>query len=194
MLIFPSSFYTGVLTQTFFHFFPGICVPIQTIRKQLTYQTQQVSGPGWVTIGDGIGFTNPLHSPGITASMASSTFAAELTRKALAAKDEAERREVWKAYDEWCAAAIPALNQMNKVRSRFHDSSCSFTHLIPPSINLVQLRLLQEGSLRPSGLLDVAVLRWYRHSRLAAHSSSIPPQLGHLDGPQHELGLGLSGT
>lgn len=85
-----------------------------TIRKQLSYQTQQVSGPGWVTIGDGIGFTNPLHSPGITASMASSTYAAELTRKALAAKDEAERREVWKVYDDWCAAAIPALFQMNK--------------------------------------------------------------------------------
>jgi len=87
----------------------------QTIRKQLAYQTQVVSGPGWVTIGDGIGFTNPLYSPGITASMASSTYAAELTREALSKKTEEERHEVWKSYDEWCAAAIPSLHQMNKV-------------------------------------------------------------------------------
>lgn len=57
------------------------------IRKQLNYQSTVVSGPGWVTIGDGqftlsynvqlsdypsmlfpgIGFTNPLLSPGINA-------------------------------------------------------------------------------------------------------------------------------
>lgn len=88
---------------------------LQTIRKQLAYQTQQVSGPGWITIGDGVGFTNPLHSPGITAAMASSTYAAELTREVIAAKTEAERREVLKPYDAWCAAAIPSLHKMNKV-------------------------------------------------------------------------------
>jgi hypothetical protein len=84
-----------------------------TIRKQLTYQTQVVSGPGWVTVGDGIGFTNPLHSPGITASMASSVYAAEISQVALSKKTEEERRELWKPYDDWCAAAIPSLNQMN---------------------------------------------------------------------------------
>ena len=49
--------------------------------------------------------------------MASSTYAAELTRTVLSKKTEEERREVWKSYDDWCAAAIPALDQMNQVCS-----------------------------------------------------------------------------
>jgi len=52
--------------------------------------------------------------------MASSTYAAELTREVLSKKTEEDRHEVWKPYDDWCAAAIPALNQMNTVRS-FRD-------------------------------------------------------------------------
>ncbi|KAE9392988.1 hypothetical protein BT96DRAFT_924348 [Gymnopus androsaceus JB14] len=84
------------------------------IRKQLSYQSQVVSGPGWVTVGDGVGFTNPLLSPGINAGMASSTFAAELTPASLKSKTEEERAAVWKQYDDYCAAAVPSLNLMNQ--------------------------------------------------------------------------------
>ncbi|KAJ7067900.1 hypothetical protein C8F01DRAFT_1116154 [Mycena amicta] len=84
------------------------------IRKQLSYQSQVVSGPGWVTIGDGIGFTNPLLSPGINAGMASTTFAADLTVASLKVKTEEERLSVWEKYDKYCAAAVPSLNQMNQ--------------------------------------------------------------------------------
>lgn len=87
------------------------------IRKQLSYQTTVVSGPGWATIGDGIGFTNPLLSPGINAGMASSTFAADLTVDAVRAsgKGEEQRLKVWKKYDDYCATAVPSLFTMNKV-------------------------------------------------------------------------------
>jgi hypothetical protein len=85
------------------------------IRKQLAYQTQVVSGPGWVTVGDGVGFTNPLHSPGITSGMATDVLAGDLTPAALKAKTEEERIAVWKQYDEWCSRAIPSLHAMNKV-------------------------------------------------------------------------------
>ncbi|KAF7313452.1 hypothetical protein HMN09_00501100 [Mycena chlorophos] len=84
------------------------------IRKQLTYQSQIVSGPGWVTIGDGVGFTNPLLSPGINAGMASTTYAADCTLASIKAKTEEERLAVWKKYDDYCAAAVPSLNQMNQ--------------------------------------------------------------------------------
>lgn len=50
--------------------------------------------------------------------MASSTYAAELTRTALSKKTETERREVWAPYDDWCARAIPSLHQMNKVNPK----------------------------------------------------------------------------
>lgn len=38
-------------------------------RKQLTYQSPKVSGPGWIAIGDAVGFTNLLFSPGINANI-----------------------------------------------------------------------------------------------------------------------------
>ncbi|KAF9503978.1 hypothetical protein BS47DRAFT_1374437 [Hydnum rufescens UP504] len=83
------------------------------IRKQLTYQTQVVSGPGWVTVGDGIGFTNPLHSPGITSGMATGVFAADLTAAAIKVKNEEERKALWSRYDEYCANAVTSLHIMN---------------------------------------------------------------------------------
>lgn len=92
------------------------------IRKTLTYQSPVVSGPGWLAIGDACGFTNPLHSPGITASMSTSTYAAELTHEALAVARratnvedaEASIRKTFAPYDEFSKRLIPALNQMNR--------------------------------------------------------------------------------
>ena len=94
------------------------------IRKSLTYQSPVVSGPGWLAIGDSCGFTNPLHSPGITAAMSTSTYAAELTHKALDAARSADNaeaaelsiRETLTPYDDFAKRLYPALNQMN----RFH--------------------------------------------------------------------------
>ncbi|KAE9387409.1 hypothetical protein BT96DRAFT_948371 [Gymnopus androsaceus JB14] len=79
------------------------------ICKQLSYQSEVISGPGWVTVGDGIGFTNPLLSPRINAGMASTTFAAKLTLASLESKTEEERVAVWKKYDEYCEGAVPSL-------------------------------------------------------------------------------------
>ncbi|KAK5989590.1 Flavin-dependent halogenase malA [Cladobotryum mycophilum] len=92
------------------------------IRKSLTYQSPVVSGPGWLAIGDACGFTNPLLSPGITANMSTSTYAAELTHKALEAAKSAKKAEVAELsiraaiapYDAFVKRLIPALNQMNR--------------------------------------------------------------------------------
>ncbi|KAE9389950.1 hypothetical protein BT96DRAFT_946480 [Gymnopus androsaceus JB14] len=85
------------------------------IRKQLSYQSEVISGPGWVTVGDGIGFTNPLLSPGINAGMASTTFAAKLTLASLESKTEEERVAVWKKYDKYCEGAVPSLYLMRPI-------------------------------------------------------------------------------
>lgn len=92
------------------------------IRKSLTYQSPIVSGPGWLAIGDAVGFTNPLHSPGITASMSTTTYSAELIHKAIdnvkciKSSIEAEKviRTTFEPYDRFAKSLIPALNQMNK--------------------------------------------------------------------------------
>ena len=49
------------------------------IRKNLTYVSPKVTGDGFLAIGDSVGFTNPLYSPGINANMGTSVAAAELT-------------------------------------------------------------------------------------------------------------------
>ncbi|KAL8840438.1 MAG: hypothetical protein Q9170_001314 [Blastenia crenularia] len=92
------------------------------IRKSLTYQSPVVSGKGWLAIGDAVGFTNPLHSPGITANMATSVYAAELTHHALDAAKNAKDaeagelavRETFAPYDDFAKRLVPALNQMNR--------------------------------------------------------------------------------
>jgi hypothetical protein len=92
------------------------------IRKSLTYQSPVVSGPGWLAVGDACGFTNPLYSPGITATMSTSTYAAELTHQALevakSAPDadaaELSVRKMFAPYDDFARRLIPALNQMNR--------------------------------------------------------------------------------
>lgn len=112
------------------------------IRKSLTYQSPVVSGPGWLAIGDACGFTNPLHSPGITAAMSTSTYAAELTHKALEAAKDADNekaaelsiRNTLAPYDDFNKRLIPALNQMN----RFHYVCFRDPRLGPQVSNLWQ--------------------------------------------------------
>ncbi|KAH8747670.1 hypothetical protein F5882DRAFT_471149 [Hyaloscypha sp. PMI_1271] len=92
------------------------------IRKSLTYQSPVVSGPGWLAIGDACGFTNPLFSPGINASMSTSTFAAELMHKAFEVAQNALNPEAAELsirttlapFDDFAKRLIPALNQMNR--------------------------------------------------------------------------------
>jgi flavin-dependent dehydrogenase len=92
------------------------------IRKSLTYQSPVVAGPGWLAIGDACGFTNPLHSPGITAAMGTSTYAAELTHEVMAtaksSKDassaEVSVRKILAPYEDFAKRLIPSLNKMNK--------------------------------------------------------------------------------
>ncbi|KAH7029238.1 uncharacterized protein B0I36DRAFT_374812 [Microdochium trichocladiopsis] len=91
------------------------------VRKTLTYQSPVVSGPGWLAIGDACGFTNPLYSPGINVGMASSTYAAELTHKALddakqgsIAAAESTIRKIFAPYDDFITNLIPSLDQMNR--------------------------------------------------------------------------------
>lgn len=93
--------------------------------------------------------------------MGSSTYAADLTREVLSKKTEEERRAVLKPYDDWCEAAIPALNQLNVVRTIlryvfFGGGKFSLALVI------VQLRLLQGYSPCSSSVPLMGVLRWSR--------------------------------
>lgn len=84
------------------------------IRKNLTYQSPKVSGKGWIAIGDAVGFTNPLYSPGINASMGTSIYAAELTSSYISSRNSLAREEILGRYNEYCQNRIPNLHLMTK--------------------------------------------------------------------------------
>lgn len=82
------------------------------VRKQLTFQSPKVTGEGWVAIGDAVGFTNPLYSPGINVNMGTSLYAAEMTEKYLSGSQELQQ-DLAGRYENWCKDRIPNLNRMN---------------------------------------------------------------------------------
>lgn len=81
-------------------------------RKNLTYRSPRVTGPGWMSIGDATGFTNPLYSPGINANMATSIFVAEQTKEFLGG-DVARKSELMVKYELFCKDRIANLQRMN---------------------------------------------------------------------------------
>ncbi|KAL3421231.1 hypothetical protein PVAG01_07676 [Phlyctema vagabunda] len=84
------------------------------VHKRLTFQADQVSGKGWVAIGDAVGYTNPLYSPGLNANMATSIYAAEMTSSFLAAEDDSEvQKKYLSDYQKSFQDRIPNLHQMN---------------------------------------------------------------------------------
>lgn len=85
-----------------------------TIRKTLTFASDIVSGDGWAAVGDAVGFTNPLHSPGISATMGSTGLAAELTHRAFMCNTKNERRHVWSEYDKYVIPMVRSLDMMNR--------------------------------------------------------------------------------
>lgn len=84
------------------------------IRKQLSYQSPTVTGPGMAAIGDATGFTNPLFSPGINANLGTSVFLAENTQSYLAAAKPAARTSILTKYENFCAPRITNLVRMNR--------------------------------------------------------------------------------
>ncbi|TFK35407.1 hypothetical protein BDQ12DRAFT_759546 [Crucibulum laeve] len=85
------------------------------IRKNLSYVSPRVHGDGWVAIGDAVGFTNPLYSPGINVNMGTSVAAAELTSSYIKASTPQEREEVMERYEGFCRGRIEALHRMNEL-------------------------------------------------------------------------------
>ena len=91
------------------------------IRKGLTFQSNVVSGDGWAAIGDAVGFTNPLHSPGISATMGSTTLCAELTHRAFKAQTINDRRLIWREYEQYVHPMVRSLDMMNRFNVRAID-------------------------------------------------------------------------
>ena len=66
-----------------------------------------------MAIGDATGFTNPLYSPGINANMATSIYAAEMTKEYLGSVEQSKKEHLLAKYESFCKDRIPNLQRMN---------------------------------------------------------------------------------
>jgi flavin-dependent dehydrogenase len=55
--------------------------------KDYSYRTKQIAGPGWVLVGDGLGFLDPLYSSGVLLALRSGEFAADAIAEGLKSGD-----------------------------------------------------------------------------------------------------------
>lgn len=90
------------------------------VRKSLAFASNIVSGDGWAAVGDALGFTNPLHSPGINVAVGSTGLAAELTHQAFICQTKDERRHVWAGYDAYVIPMLQSLELMNRFNVSLH--------------------------------------------------------------------------
>lgn len=83
------------------------------VRKNIAFRSPHVTGQAWMAVGDATGFTNPLYSPGINCNMATSIFAADITKDYLAAPDARPRKQIFDKYEMFCNDRIPNLQRMS---------------------------------------------------------------------------------
>jgi hypothetical protein len=83
------------------------------VRKNIGFRSPNVTGRDWMAVGDATGFTNPLYSPGINVNMATSIYAAEMTKTYLDLKDREGKEKLLTKYEVFCKNRIPNLQRMN---------------------------------------------------------------------------------
>jgi len=71
---------------------------IYRAAKEYSYQSQQVSGNGWVLVGDALAFLDPLYSSGVLLALKSGQLAADAVCEALAKGDTSQAQlGTWEA-------------------------------------------------------------------------------------------------
>jgi flavin-dependent dehydrogenase len=86
------------------------------VAKEYSYRSKQVSGDGWVLVGDAFGFLDPLYSSGILLALKSGALAADAIVAGLAAGDTSAAR-----LGAWGPDYIAGMDRMRKLVCAFYD-------------------------------------------------------------------------
>ncbi len=92
--------------------------------KEYSYSSTQVSGDGWVMVGDAFGFLDPLYSSGILLAFKSGALAADAICDALHAGDTSAAR-----LGAWGEDYIKGMQRMRRLVCEFYDGM-SFGKLV----------------------------------------------------------------
>lgn len=86
------------------------------VQKEYSYKTKQIAGDGWVTVGDALGFLDPLYSSGVMLALTSGCMAADAIHDALVNNDPSEAR-----LRSWETLYFKGMDRMRRLVMAFYD-------------------------------------------------------------------------
>ena len=84
--------------------------------KDYSYRSKQVSGDGWVLVGDAFGFLDPLYSSGVLLALKSGELAADAIVEGLAADDTSAAQ-----LGKWGAQFNQGVDRMRRLVCEYYD-------------------------------------------------------------------------
>lgn len=91
------------------------------VAKEYTYKSREVSGDGWVMVGDAYGFIDPIYSSGVFLALKSGELAADAIVAGLKINDVSKQQ-----LGSWCAAYDDGVSWIRKLVDAFYTEEFSF--------------------------------------------------------------------
>ncbi len=92
-----------------------VCDRFRT-TKDYTYRSKQLSGDGWVLVGDAFGFLDPLYSSGVLLALKSGSLAADAIVEGLKKNDTSSAQ-----LGNWGPDFIQGMNRMRRLVVEYYD-------------------------------------------------------------------------
>ena len=86
------------------------------VQKEYTYRSRQLSGDGWVLVGDAFGFLDPLYSSGVLLALRSGSVAADAIVEGLALGDTSAAQ-----LGKWGPDFIRGMDRMKRLVCEYYD-------------------------------------------------------------------------
>ena len=86
------------------------------VQKEYTYRSRQLSGDGWVLVGDAFGFLDPLYSSGVLLALRSGSVAADAIVEGLAQGDTSAAQ-----LGKWGPVFIRGMDRMKRLVCEYYD-------------------------------------------------------------------------
>jgi flavin-dependent dehydrogenase len=86
------------------------------VQKEYTYRSRQVSGDGWVLVGDAFGFLDPLYSSGVLLALRSGSVAADSIVEGLAKGDTSAAQ-----LGKWGPDFVRGMDRMKRLVCEYYD-------------------------------------------------------------------------
>jgi flavin-dependent dehydrogenase len=86
------------------------------VQKEYTYRSRQLSGDGWVLVGDAFGFLDPLYSSGVLLALKSGELAADAVVEGLEKGDTSAAQ-----LGKWGPGFIRGMDRMKRLVCEYYD-------------------------------------------------------------------------